>query len=79
MRITQILADAENMLEQQRMGAEEISPYSAMQRPDDAQLRQIVARLKKPKPTKIMRQILAEDPSMRPLLQNFSLGYAEEY
>jgi hypothetical protein len=82
MRITQILAELEAKEAERMAGVEGISPLAKMQAQSDdpeAKYRAIVAKLKRPKPTKIMRQILSENEEARPLLRNLSLGYAEEY
>ena len=76
MRITEMIADLEAQEEERLRAAEGISPLQAKS-PED-EMRAIVAKLKKKSPTKMLRQALAADPEMRPILKNLSLGYAEE-
>jgi hypothetical protein len=77
MRITEMLSELENR-EQERMDAVEgLSPLTRGQT-QDPEMRSIIARLKRPRPTRILRQMLAADPETRPLLKNLSLGYSEE-
>lgn len=82
MRITQILSEMEALDHDRIAAAEGLSPlarsqYNAMPN-DQRELQQIIAKLKKPRPTRLIRQALAADPNTRPLLKNLSLGFAEE-
>jgi hypothetical protein len=79
MQITQILAELEEAERQKMQAVEGVSPLQAMDnRQQERQL--LTLGIKRPKASKIARQLLAADPEMRPLLQMARIGtHTEEY
>jgi hypothetical protein len=79
MRITEILSELEAAEDARIRGAESLSPLQRAESDyESPEVRALMAKLKRPQPTKIARQMLASDPNVRPLLKNLSIGYAEE-